>query len=128
MRTKITKVTILTELSDGTKTTDTTAAQTDVAEPTTPERRPSWQDHMEVDDKLPGNYYYLIVGTFKKQSNASKLVRNMAEDGIQAEVKKVDEYFYVHISKYKTKIITLDRVMEIRHQTPYADAWYKRLE
>lgn len=112
-----------------TKKTDTASTtETAAAEPTTPERKPAWQDHMEVDDKLPGNYYYLIVGTFKKQSNANKLVRNLAEDGMEAEVKKVDEYYYVHISKYKTKVITLDRVMEIRHQTPYADAWYKRLE
>lgn len=111
-----------------TAATQTAVAQTAVAEPTSPEPRPSWQDHMEVDDKLPGNYYYLIVGTFKKQSNANKLVRNMAEDGVEAEVKKVQDYYYVHISKYKTKLITLDRVMEIRHQTPYADAWYKRLE
>jgi len=117
--------------ANGTPKTVETASTPTEANPNTearPERRASWQDHMEVDDKLPGNYYYLIVGTFKKQSNANKLVRNLAEDGTGAEVKKVDDYYYVHISKYKTKVITLDRVMEIRQETPYADAWYKRLE
>ncbi|MBL0744247.1 PorP/SprF family type IX secretion system membrane protein [Chryseolinea lacunae] len=106
--------------------TDNAVAKTEnaAAEP----KRSSWEDHMEVDDKLPGQYYYLIVGTFKKQSNANKLVRYLADDGVTAEVKKVDDYYYVHISKYKTKIITLDRVMEIRHETQFADAWYKRLE
>ena len=84
----------------------------------------------EFDDNNDNKEWYLIVGTFEKRVNAEHLARDLAKENIYTEVKYVKSagYYYVHLPLYKTKDITLDKIMNVRRNNLFKDAWYKQLD
>jgi len=76
------------------------------------------------------NEFILVVGSFNKRSNADKLVRELSKSGYQAETMKApeSEYYYVHLPAYKTDSVTLEKVLEIRKEKLFKDAWFKKVE
>lgn len=76
------------------------------------------------------NQFLLVVGTFNKRSNADKLARELSKAGYKTEVLKSpgSEYYYVHLPAYKTDSVTLDKVIELRKESLFKDAWFKKVD
>lgn len=91
---------------------------------------PPQQEPELKKDELPNNEFLLIVGTFKNQINAQKLVRSLTKAGYEAEIIKVPGsiYHYVHIPKFKTDEVSLDKILEVRSTDLFKGAWYKKIE
>jgi type IX secretion system PorP/SprF family membrane protein len=81
-------------------------------------------------DDDSSNTFILVVGTFKNQINAQKLVKSLAKAGYQAEINKVpgSSYHYVHIPKFKTDQVSLDKILEVRSADIFKGAWYKKVQ
>lgn len=73
--------------------------------------------------------WYLILGTFEKKSNADRFMHALQRDGLDPEVKysNATGYYYVHLPAYTTNEITVEKVMELRKDPRFKDAWFKRL-
>lgn len=76
------------------------------------------------------NEFLMVVGSFNKRANADKLVRKLSESGYQAETLKSpgSDFYYVHLPAYKTDSVTLERVLEIRKENLFKDAWFKKVD
>lgn len=76
------------------------------------------------------NEFLLILGSFNKRSNADKLARELSKAGYKTEVLKSpgSEYYYVHLPAYKTDSVTLEKVLELRKNNLFKDAWFKKME
>jgi len=74
--------------------------------------------------------FLLIAGTFGRKANAEKLLKDLAKEGVVGEIihKQGDTYYYVHIPKYKSNEVTLDKILEIRNQEIFKDAWFKKMD
>lgn len=84
----------------------------------------------EVDMAKDQVEYALIVGTFERSHNAEKLVRELAQQGVDAEVLKFEgsDYYYVHLPRYKADSITIEQIKSIRSNQLFKDAWFKRID
>lgn len=82
-----------------------------------------------VEKPLESNEYLLIAGTFNRRANAEKLVKELAKNGIEGVILHTqgESYYYVHVPKYKTDSVTLEKVLEIRDEEVFKDAWYKKV-
>jgi type IX secretion system PorP/SprF family membrane protein len=76
------------------------------------------------------NEFLMVVGSFNRRSNADKLVRELSKSGYQAETLKspTSDYYYVHLPAYKTDSVTLEKVLELRKEKLFKDAWFKKVE
>lgn len=81
-------------------------------------------------ERIVGTKYYLIVGSFEKHANAEKLMRAMIRNGLKAQIRKSSEgdLYYVYLPEYTTDEITLERILELRKDPKFKDAWFKQLE
>jgi type IX secretion system PorP/SprF family membrane protein len=87
------------------------------------------QEPQKEDDSQP-NEFLLIAGSFNNHANPQKLLRLLTKEGYVAEIIQFpgSRYYYVHIPKYKTNKVTLDKVLEVRSVELFKDAWYKKAE
>lgn len=97
------------------------------SEPTI-ERSENLSPQTSADTQSEPAKWYLIVGTFEKKSNAERLARALEKEGVIAEIKHFENYYYVHIPEHAAEEITVDKVLEIRKTTPHTDAWFKKLD
>jgi type IX secretion system PorP/SprF family membrane protein len=81
-----------------------------------------------ITEQPSTNEFILIAGTFNRKANADKLIKELARNGIEAEIIQVEKYYYVHVPKYKTDQVTLEKVLEIRNRELFKDAWYKKVD
>ncbi len=82
---------------------------------------------------VPVEDFYFVIGTFESRENAQQFYNIVRKKGIAAEIREskageTPHYFYVHIPQYKTKEVTLDRILELQKQTGFRDAWFKKLD
>lgn len=72
--------------------------------------------------------WHLVVGTFEKKSNADKLLKKLKDEGFNAEIRYDNDlkYYYIHLPDYTTQDITLDKVMQLRKDPNFKEAWFKR--
>lgn len=85
----------------------------------------------EFDDNNDDRDWYLIIGTFEKQGNAQRLVREVSRtEDVELEIKYVPAtgYYYVHLPAFKTKDITVEKILLIRRSSMFKDAWFKQLD
>jgi type IX secretion system PorP/SprF family membrane protein len=101
-----------------------------VAEITPEVKQANPQEELELKKDDSTNEFLLIAGTFKNQSNSQKLVKSLAKAGYEAEVLKISgsSYYYVHVPKFKTNQVTLEKIQEVRSTELFKDAWYKKAE
>ncbi|CAN5539148.1 hypothetical protein BH10BAC4_BH10BAC4_15360 [soil metagenome] len=76
--------------------------------------------------------YYYIIGAFESKANAQHFLETVKKNGMKAEMKeskpgKVPYYYYIHLPKYRSKEVSLDRVMELRKITKIDKAWFSKL-
>lgn len=85
---------------------------------------------LTVEEPQNSIEYLLIAGTFNRRANAEKLVKELAKNGIEGVILHTQEesYYYVHVPQYKTEIVTLEKVLEIRNLEIFKDAWFKKLD
>lgn len=83
------------------------------------------------EHELTGNAtYQLVVGAFARKVHADRYLRQLTNQGITAKVitSKTSILYYVIVPEYTTKAITLERVLEIRNNTQFKDAWFKEFD
>jgi type IX secretion system PorP/SprF family membrane protein len=80
----------------------------------------------KTQDEAQPKRFLLIAGSFSNNSNAQKLLRSLSAEGYVAEIIRIpgSRYYYVHIPKYNTDTVTLEKVLEIRELTLLKDAWF----
>lgn len=134
-----------TQNKDGNRTDRKTAApgqtqpqQNDAGAPTKETNKPSTQPvqpTIQPADETPEKNlftgegeWHLVVGTFEKKSNAEKQLKALKAEGMKAELRYDEEmkYYYVHLPDYSTQDITLDKVMQLRKNPAFKEAWFKR--
>jgi type IX secretion system PorP/SprF family membrane protein len=87
----------------------------------------------EVKPPAPETEYYLIINTFEDRDNAEKFYKSVIAKGFKAEIREtppgVDpHYFYVHLPEYKSKEISVDKVLDVQKKTGFKDAWFKKMD
>lgn len=74
-----------------------------------------------------GNFYSIIIGSFKNESNADRLVAKVINGGVQVEkFMGKNGLFFVGIEKIQGKKVALQKLEKIRIEEP--SAWFKKLE
>ena len=77
--------------------------------------------------------FYFVIGTFELRGNAEQFYNAVRKKGIVAEIRESKSgeephYFYVHLPQYKSKEVTLDKILELKKVTGFNDAWFKKLD
>jgi type IX secretion system PorP/SprF family membrane protein len=90
------------------------------AEPVVPQPPPVEED------------FYFVIGTFELRRNAKQFYDAVRKKGIVAEIRESKSgqephYFYVHMPQYKSREVTLDKILELKKNTGFQDAWFKKL-
>jgi hypothetical protein len=86
----------------------------------------------EKQPETPGDYY-LIINTFEDRANAEKFYNEVIKQGYKAEMRETKpgvtpHYFYIHLPAYKSKEISVDKVLELQKKLGFKDAWYKKID
>jgi type IX secretion system PorP/SprF family membrane protein len=86
----------------------------------------------QKENENEGSYYF-IVGAFENEANAMNLVRMAKQNGLKVKMKeskqgKVPHLYYVHIPEYKSKEISLEKLVKLRKATKIMDAWFSKLD
>ena len=76
---------------------------------------------------------YFVIGTFENRANAEQFSDLARKKGVQVEIKEskpgvLPKYFYVHVPKYKSKDVTVDKVLELQKTTGFKDAWFTKID
>jgi type IX secretion system PorP/SprF family membrane protein len=80
-------------------------------------------------EEIKAEEFILVVGSFKIRANAERFARELRRQGYEAEIYQPDQsdYAYVHLSQFKTTVITVDKLLEIRKGIPFKDAWFRKM-
>jgi type IX secretion system PorP/SprF family membrane protein len=83
-----------------------------------------------AEEIKPPDQFILVVGSFRIRNNAERFVKDIQKQGYQAEIyqPKQSSYTYVHLIEFKSTSITLEKLLEIRKNIPFKDAWFKKME
>lgn len=95
-----------------------------------PTEKPKPNEEIFKPTDEPTSEFIMVVGSFNRRSNADKLVKELSKFGYQAETLKSpgSDYYYVHLPAFKTDSVTLEKVLEIRKESLFKDAWFKKME
>lgn len=95
-----------------------------------PTEKPKPNEEIFKPADEPTSEFIMVVGSFNRRSNADKLVKELSKFGYQAETLKSpgSDYYYVHLPAFKTDSVTLEKVLEIRKESLFKDAWFKKME
>lgn len=85
------------------------------------------------EEPAAGGFFYLIINTFEDRANAEAFYNEVVKKGLKAEIKEtkigdVPHYYYVHLPAYKSKEISVEKVIEVQKKTGFKDAWYKQID
>lgn len=73
------------------------------------------------------NGYYIVVGTFRNEQNARAYRQSLAAKGLPASVRKdsASGLHYVHVGRTAKKGDAVGRVLSLRQNPGFRDAWVK---
>lgn len=119
-----------TSVEEEKKPVENTVVQTPTEQPVVKKEVPEVRSSEIKEEDLAGADYHLVVGVFAKRSFAERYVQQLKRENVEAVVKtKSDtQFFYVIVPHYTTRAITLEKVLDIRNNTQFKDAWFERFD
>ena len=76
----------------------------------------------------PPRSYYVVIGAFRQESNADRLVKAASKQGLSAQkaINSAKDLFYVYVFESSTSKPAFAQVIKVRAETEYKDAWVFR--
>lgn len=80
-----------------------------------------------VEDMTQG--YYLVVGSFKIEENARRYYNEIQQTHPESQLgyDEVTDFYFIYLKKVSKTESSVDAIQEIRKNTPFQDAWFKKI-